>query len=68
MIHETYDEETKASSFLNTEVGLHAFVTPREDGRFAVTLVDVDASVTVPMAKVFPDELDAIAYAERCVA
>ena len=68
MTHETYDAETGDVSFLNTEDGLLSSVTLREDGRFAVTLTDVDAAETLPTVRVFPELERATTYAHSLVA
>jgi len=67
MTYETYDDETGSVSFLNTEDGIQSFITLREDGRFAVTLTDVDAAETLPHVWVFPELELATAYAQFLV-
>ena len=68
MTYETYDDETGDVSFLNTEDGLLSHVTLRGDGQFAVTLTDVDAAVTLPTVRVFPELERATTYAQYLVA
>ena len=38
------------------------------DGRYHVTLVDLDAEQMVPTVVIFNERANAIAYAQRCVA
>ena len=38
------------------------------DGRYHVTLVDLDAEQMVPTVVIFDERANAIAYAQRCVA
>lgn len=49
----------------NPDTGVEAQVRPNGQGGFAVVLQDTDSGETVPMARVFPDEAAARAYAHE---
>ncbi len=49
----------------NADYGISAEVSRMADGRWRVTLRDDDTGETVPSAKIFTLEADALAYAEK---
>ncbi len=49
----------------NADYGISAKVSQMADGRWRVTLRDDDTGETLPSAKIYTNEADALAYAER---
>ena len=52
----------------NADYGISAEVTQTPDGRWRATLRDDDTGETVPSAKIYTNEADALAYAEKLCA
>ncbi len=49
----------------NADYGISAKVSQMADGRWRVTLRDDDTGETVPSARIYTNEADALAYAEK---
>jgi len=49
----------------NEAEGTQAEIRVHEDGRFVVVLRDTDAGINLPMIKLFPVYVDALAYAYK---
>ena len=54
-------------TFNNIEYGIEAQVTAHSKG-FAVALLDTDANEFVNEVRIYPNEADAVAYAQKLVA
>lgn len=52
----------------NADYGISAEVSQMADGRWRVTLRDDDTGETLPSAKIFNLEADALAFAEKLCA
>tara|TARA_R110000868_G_scaffold117490_1_gene312019 strand:+ start:2774 stop:2944 length:171 start_codon:yes stop_codon:yes gene_type:complete len=52
----------------NADYGISAEVTQMADGRWRVMLRDDDTGETVPAARIYASEGDALAYAEKICA
>ena len=52
----------------NADYGISAEVTQTPDGRWRVTLRDDDTGETLPSARIYTNEADALAYAEKLCA
>ena len=52
----------------NADYGISAEVTQMADGRWRVVLRDDDTGETVPSARIYTDEADALAFAEKLCA
>ena len=52
----------------NADYGISAEVSQMADGRWRVALRDDDTGETLPSAKIFTLEADALAYAEKLCA
>jgi len=49
----------------NADYGISAEVSQMADGRWRVTLRDDDTGETLPSARIYTNEADALAYAEK---
>jgi len=56
------------TEFFNVEFMITSEVSQMADGRWRVTLRDDDTGETVPSARIFTLEADALAYAEKICA
>ena len=52
----------------NADYGISAEVSQMADGRWRVVLRDDDTGETVPSARIYTDEADALAFAEKLCA
>lgn len=53
--------------YTDTTNGVQARIAVRQDGRYAVTVRDLDADEVLPVAKIFPDFASADALAREIV-
>lgn len=53
--------------YTDTIHGVQARIAVRQDGRYAVTVRDLDADEVLPVAKIFPDFASADALAREIV-
>jgi hypothetical protein len=56
------------TEFHNDELQISSEVTQTPDGRWRVTLRDDDTGETLPSARIYTNEADALAYAEKICA
>ena len=54
-------------TYLNQELNITSFVTPRDAGGYAVTVRDNDSGLYVGIVKIFKTIKPAKAFAKKCI-